>query len=176
VVKFSGPTELASLELSGENLCDLNSSDGKQFGSLGSWGDRAHRWAPILLRVGLGVVYTWFGVLKLFPGLSPAEGLVLRTTSFVDPHWFYPVLAFWEVGLGLCFLSGRGLRWMLPLFFGHMLGTALPLLTVPEEVWVRFPFVLTLEGQYIVKNLVLVAAGVAIAANEWKGREAGASR
>lgn len=124
--------------------------------------ESAARHAPLILRLGLGVVFLWFGALKLFPGVSPAEGLVLETTSFVNPSWFYPLLACWEIGLGCCFLSGRGLRLALPLLFAHMCGTALPLLMVPETVWTDFPFVLTLEGQYIIKNLVLVGAGITL--------------
>ena len=47
----------------------------------------------IILRIGLGIVFFWFGALKLVPGLSPAEALVRNTTYFVDPDWFIPVLA-----------------------------------------------------------------------------------
>jgi uncharacterized membrane protein YkgB len=115
-----------------------------------------------LLRAGLGVVFLWFGALKLVPGLSPAEGLVRATVYFVPPDVFLPILAVWECLIGIGLLSGKGMRFTLLLLFLQMPGTALPLVLLPEVVWTSFPFGLTLEGQYIVKNLVLIAAGLVI--------------
>jgi len=117
-----------------------------------------------VLRLGLGVVFLWFGALKFVPGLSPAEGLVARTVCWaVDPAWFLPVLAAWECAIGLGLLLGRFLPATLALMGLHMAGTFLPLVVCPETVWTRFPYAFTLEGQYIVKNLVLVAAGLVLA-------------
>jgi len=116
------------------------------------------------LRWGLGVVFLWFGALKFVPGLSPAEALVARTVCWaVDPAWFLPLLATWECAIGLGLLFGRYLRVTLLLMALHMAGTFLPLLVCPEDVWTRFPYAWTLEGQYILKNLVLIAAGMAVA-------------
>lgn len=120
------------------------------------------RYGLTLLRIGLGVVFLWFGALKLFPNLSPAEELVRNTIFFVNPDLFIPVLAIWEMVIGLGFLVGRWMRLTLLLLFLQMPGTVLPLLVLPEAVWTMFPFGLTLEGQYIVKNLVLVAAGLVL--------------
>ncbi len=114
-----------------------------------------------LLRVGMGVVFFWFGALKLFPGLSPAEQLVKATTFFL-PGWFVYVLAVWEMVIGLGFITGKGMRLTILLLFLQMPGTMLPLVLLPSAVWTQFPFALTLEGQYIIKNLVLVAAGIVL--------------
>ena len=113
-----------------------------------------------ILRLGLGVVFLWFGALKLVPGMSPAEALVAKTVSWaVDPTWFLPVLAIWECAIGLGLIVNRLQRLTLLLLFAHMPGTFMPLVVCPELVWSSFPFGWTLEGQYILKNLVFVAAG-----------------
>lgn len=117
-----------------------------------------------ILRIGLGIVFLWFGVLKFFKGLSPAEELVRNTVYFFDPDIFIPVLAAWESLIGIGLITGKYLRVTLLLLFLQMPGTALPLLILPEKVWTVFPYGLTLEGQYIVKNLVLIGAGLVIGA------------
>jgi uncharacterized membrane protein YphA (DoxX/SURF4 family) len=118
----------------------------------------------LILRVGLGVVFFWFGILKFFPGLSPAEGLVRNTVYFVDPDYFLPVLAGWEAVIGLGLITGRFMRATILLLFLQMPGTALPMVVLPEVVWTQFPHALTLEGQYIIKNLVLIGAGIVLGA------------
>ena len=118
-----------------------------------------------VLRIGLGIVFLWFGVLKFFKGLSPAEDLVRNTIYFVDPDLFIPVLALWESLIGIGLITGKFMRTTLLLLFLQMPGTALPLLILPEKVWTIFPYALTLEGQYIIKNLVLIGAGLVIGAN-----------
>lgn len=120
------------------------------------------RYGLILMRIGLGVIFLWFGALKLVPGLSPAEELVRNTTYFVNPDWFIPVLAIWEMAIGLGLIFGIFMRLTLLLLFLQMPGTALPLFVLPEVVWTQFPFGLTLEGQYIIKNLVLITAGIVL--------------
>lgn len=115
-----------------------------------------------VLRVGLGIVFFWFGILKFFPGVSPAEGLVRNTIYFVDPDFFLPILAAWETLIGIGLISGKFMRTTLLLLFLQMPGTALPLIVLPEVVWQSFPYGLTLEGQYIVKNLVLIGAGLVL--------------
>lgn len=117
---------------------------------------------PTLLRYALGVVFVWFGALKLFNGASPAEALVVRTVFWFDPAWFIPALGAWEVMIGLGLLVKPLIRLAIGLLFLQMPGTFLPLVVVPEACWVQFPFLLTLEGQYIVKNLVLIAAALVV--------------
>ena len=122
------------------------------------------------LRVGLGVIFFWFGVLKFFPGLSPAENLVRNTVYFFDPDIFILVLAAWEALIGVGLITGKFMRLTLLLLFLQMPGTALPLLILPDVVWKVFPYGLTIEGQYIVKNLVLIGAGLVLGGTVRGGR------
>ena len=115
-----------------------------------------------VLRIGLGIIFFWFGILKFFPGVSPAEELVKNTIYFVNPDLFIPILALWETLIGLGLITGKLLRVTLLLLFLQMPGTALPLVLLPEVVWNSFPFQLTLEGQYIIKNLVLIGGGIVL--------------
>ena len=120
------------------------------------------------LRFGLGLIFVWFGALKFVPGLSPAEGLVRNTIYFVDPDFFLPVLALWEVVIGLGFwlgfLTKKFERLTILLLFLQMPGTALPLVILPEVCWTSFPFGLTLEGQYIIKNLAIISSALVLGA------------
>lgn len=124
----------------------------------------------LILRISLGVVFFWFGILKFFPDLSPAEDLVRNTVYFVDPDIFLPALAAWELLIGIGLITGKFLRFTILLLFLQMPGTALPLLILPEKVWTVFPYGLTLEGQYIVKNLVLIGAGLVLGATVRGGK------
>jgi uncharacterized membrane protein YkgB len=117
-----------------------------------------------VLRLALGVVFIWFGALKLVPGLSPAEDLVRATVPFLPGHLFLPFLGVWEIAIGLGFLTGRALRFTILLLFLQMPGTLAPMVLLPERVFSMFPAGLTLEGQYIVKNTVLIAAALVIGA------------
>lgn len=133
------------------------------------------RHAITLLRVGLGLVFLWFGVIKFVPGWSPAEGLATATISrltggAVPASVSLPVLAAWETLIGVGLLSGRFLRLTLLLLFLQMPGTVMPLFLFPAETFTRVPLAPTLEGQYIIKNLVLVAAALAVGATVRGGR------
>lgn len=123
-----------------------------------------------ILRIALGIVFIWFGALKLVPGLSPAEDLVLATVPFIPGRLFMPVLAAWEMAIGLGFVTGRALRFTILLLFLQMPGTMSPIFLLPERVFTAFPYGLTLEGQYIVKNLVLISAALVIGATVRGGR------
>lgn len=124
----------------------------------------------LILRISLGIVFLWFGILKFFKGLSPAEELVRNTVYFIDPDVFIPILAVWESLIGLGLITGKFLRVTILLLFLQMPGTALPLLILPEKVWTVFPYGLTLEGQYIVKNLVLIGSALVIGATVRGGK------
>jgi uncharacterized membrane protein YphA (DoxX/SURF4 family) len=122
-----------------------------------------------LLRLSLGVVFLWFGGLKFFPGLSPAEDLAGRTITMmtfgtVPAAVSLPLLALWEVVIGLGFLTGRCMRVTILLLAGQMLGTVTPLLFFPHETFTSYPIAPTLEGQYIIKNIVLLSAGLVLGA------------
>jgi uncharacterized membrane protein YphA (DoxX/SURF4 family) len=121
-----------------------------------------------LLRISVGLVFLWFGVLKFVPGLSPADELATATIDrltlgIVPAGTALIALAVLETAIGLGLLTGRAMRVTLLLLFGQMLGTATPLVIFPELTW-SAPLVPTLEGQYIIKNLVLVSAGLVIGA------------
>src|SRR5262245_39777027 len=125
---------------------------------LGAWMEKH---GLLLLRIGMGIVFLWFGALKLL-GMSPAAELVANTTSWIPIPGFTYVLSVWEMAIGICFMYTPLLRVALILLFLHMPGTFLPIVILPGAVFREFPFVLTLEGQYIVKNLVLIAAAIVI--------------
>lgn len=127
------------------------------------------RHSIVLLRIGLGLIFFWFGVLKFFPQLSPAQELATRTISvlsfgLVTPVVSLPLLAAWECLIGLGLISGRWMRVTLLLLILQMMGTVTPLFLFPSEAFSRIPFAPTLEGQYIIKNIVLVCAGLVIGA------------
>lgn len=119
------------------------------------------RYGHFLLRVTLGAIFVWFGALKIW-GVSSAGELVEKTVPWLDPQVFVPLLGWWEVLIGLGFWVRPFVRLAVFLLFMHMPGTLLPLVLLPDVCFVRFPFVLTLEGQYIIKNLVLASAAIVI--------------
>lgn len=128
-----------------------------------------------VLRIGLGVVFLWFGALKFFPGLSPAETLAARTIEqlsggLVGPGVSLPILAAWESLIGLGLLAGRFMRATLFLLALQMLGTLTPLVIFPAETFTTFPIAPTLEGQYIIKNVVLIGAAMVVGATVRGGR------
>ncbi|GIK71583.1 MAG: hypothetical protein BroJett021_05710 [Chloroflexota bacterium] len=128
------------------------------------------RYGLVMMRIALGVIFFWFGALKLFPGLSPAEDLVRNTIFFIDPNIFQPLLAVWEMAIGLGLITGMFMRVTLLLLFLQMPGTALPIIITPEAVFTMFPFGLTIEGQYIVKNLALITAAIVLGSTVRGGR------
>jgi len=120
-----------------------------------------------LLRWSIGLVFIWFGALKFVPGMSPADELatetaMILTLGLLTEDAARVGLALLEVAIGLGLVAGRFLRLTLLLLFAQMVGTMTPLVIFPERIWSDFPFVLTLEGQYIVKNAILISAGVMI--------------
>ena len=123
----------------------------------------------LLLRICLGIVFLWFGFLKFFPELSPAEGLVAATIprltfGLIRKEVFLPILATWECLIGIGLITGKFTRTTLFLLFTQMIGTVTPIFLFPDKVFTHFPYALTLEGQYIIKNIVLVSAGIVIGA------------
>ena len=123
----------------------------------------------MLLRISIGIIFFWFGFLKFFEGLSPAEDLAIRTIDALTFH-LLPAkviiygLAIWEVLIGLGMLINRFMRATLLLLFLQMLGTFTPLFLFPSEVFHVFPVSLTLEGQYIVKNIIIISGALVLGA------------
>src|SRR5210317_53870 len=68
------------------------------------------RYGMVIMRIGLGIIFLWFGALKLVPGLSPAEELVRNTIYFIDPDIFLPILALWEMAIGVGLIFGIFMR------------------------------------------------------------------
>lgn len=122
-----------------------------------------------LLRVSLGIVFLWFGALKFVPGQSPAEALATATIGrltlgVVTPPYALFLLALVESVIGLALICGVHLRAALSLLFLQMFGTLTPLVLYPSLTFSSFPFAPTMEGQYILKNLVLISAALVIGA------------
>ena len=115
-----------------------------------------------LLRYSLGIIYIWFGGLKVVE-LSPAQELVENTVYwFENPKTFVPILGIWEVVIGITMCIKPLIRVSIFLLLVQMPGTFLPLVLFPEVCFTNFPFGLTLEGQYIVKNLIIISSALVI--------------
>jgi uncharacterized membrane protein YkgB len=120
------------------------------------------RVAVPVLRISLGVVFVWFGLLKIFE-VSPVSELVARTVYWVDPDVIVPVLGAFEVTVGMLLLLGRALRLTLFLFVLQMLVTFLTFFVLPNVTFRDGnPFLLTVEGEFVVKNLVLISAALVV--------------
>jgi uncharacterized membrane protein YphA (DoxX/SURF4 family) len=120
-----------------------------------------------LIRIFLGINFLWFGMLKFFPGVSPAETLATMTINvltfgLIAPTVSMKLLALWEVLVGIGFLSGRFIPFFVRIFMIHMVLTFTPLFLFPELCFTHPPFALTIVGQYIIKNLVFIASGIAV--------------
>jgi uncharacterized membrane protein YphA (DoxX/SURF4 family) len=121
-----------------------------------------------LLRISIGLVFVWFGVLKFWPGLSPADQLATETIDLlsfglITENLARVQLAILETAIGIALIAGRFLRLTLLLLVGQMIGAVTPLFLFPELTWSHL-LVPTLEGQYILKNIVLVSAALTIGA------------
>lgn len=116
-----------------------------------------------LLRVSIGIIYVWFGMLKFFHGFSPAEELAVNTIQKLSFHLIPgPVclflLASWETALGLLLILGYKTRALLIAMAIHMVCTFTPLLFFPDVSFKYAPYGFTLVGQYIMKNVIILAA------------------
>jgi len=128
-----------------------------------------HKNGVKLLRISIGIVFIWFGALKYFDHLSPAQDLAVNTIQSLTSHLFPDqldlyLLATLEVAIGIGLLFRLYLRFTLFLLFFQMLGTFTPLFLFPDLAFTAFPYGLTLEGQYILKNLIIISAGIVIGA------------
>lgn len=120
------------------------------------------RWLTIL-RISIGIIYLWFGVLKFFPGVSPAEELAketihLLTFRLINPELSLLVLAIWETVIGILLIGGVFVRLVIRIVLVHMICTFTPLFLLPAISFTAAPFSLTLVGQYIIKNIVIISA------------------
>ena len=121
----------------------------------------------LLLRISIGIVFVWFGLLKFFPGYSPAEDLAANTINkltidFISSPLNKILLAILEVGIGLFLIIGIWRKPVLILLLGHMICTFTPLFFFPELSFKTAPFVFTLVGQYIMKNIIIICAALVL--------------
>lgn len=116
-------------------------------------------------RFGLFIIFFWFGILKVL-GLSPASGLVQnlfeQTIGFMSFDSFLIFFGLFECLIGVLFLVRGFERIVIPLLFLHLITTFMPLYVLPQLTWSGF-LVPTLEGQYIIKNLLIIATAIGIA-------------
>jgi len=116
-----------------------------------------------LMQSSIGLIYLWFGGLKFFESLSPAEALASKTIQMltfelIPEHINFLLLAGGETVLGLLLIIGVFPRVVIKMAIAHMICTFLPMVLLPAEVFNQAPFTLTLTGQYIMKNLVVLSA------------------
>lgn len=124
------------------------------------------RWGVTALRVSLAVIFVWFGLLKPL-GLSPAEPMVLSTVRWMpllSPGAWLAVIGWWEVAIGVTFLFHKTLRLAIALLALQMVGTFLPLIILSDVTFQpgRFPYAPTIEGQYVIKNLLIISAALTV--------------
>lgn len=133
------------------------------------------RYGIRFLRFSVALIFIWFGALKFVPGLSPAEDLALGTIALMTFDLIPAgvalfLLATLEVSIGLLLLFGKFLRLTILLLLFQMAGTMSPIVLFPDLVFNSFPFGLTIEGQYIFKNFIVISAAIVIGATVRGGR------
>lgn len=127
------------------------------------------RFSVPLLRIAIAIVYIWFGALKVFD-VTPVGDLVAGTMPWFDSSWFVPALGGAEVALGLVLLSGRLVGWVIAGMVGHLSGTFLVYVMQPSVAFQDGnPLLMTTEGEFVAKNVVLIAAGLVVAM--WTARK-----
>ena len=118
-----------------------------------------------LVRIPLFIIFFWFGLLKVLD-LSPASELIIDTVfwmPFLSPENWTIVIGWWEMAIGICFLSKKTTLLAMVLMFLQMAGTFMPLVILPEITFQSSnPFLPTLEGQYIIKNIIIITAALII--------------
>ncbi|MDC3079601.1 hypothetical protein OA336_02550 [Flavobacteriaceae bacterium] len=118
-----------------------------------------------LIRIPLFVIFFWFGLLKVIE-LSPAQGLIIDTVywmPFLRPEDWVIVIGYWEMLIGLFFLAKKTTFYAMLLLFLQMSGTFMPLLLLPSVTFQNSNFLLpTLEGQYIIKNIIIITSAIVV--------------
>lgn len=116
------------------------------------------------LRVSLGLVFVWFGALKVL-NATPVADLVANTMPFLDRAWFVPALGAVEVVFGLAIIVGRYLGLVCILVAGHLVGTFLVFVTQPDVAFQHGNVLqLTTIGEFVAKNVVLISGALVLAA------------
>lgn len=121
------------------------------------------RWSLPLLRISLGIVYVWFGALKIAEA-SPVLGLIRNLYPSYPEPMLCTLIGFWEVLIGLGFLSGKFLRTTIVLMLVQMGGVMSGLVMRPDLFFQNSnPLLLTYDGEFLIKNLVLISASLVVA-------------
>lgn len=125
-----------------------------------------NRWGILALRISLGIIFIWFGILKPL-GISPAEPLVLATVRWLpllDGAVWVNIIGWWEVTIGITFLFRATTRIAIGLLALQMVGTFMPLVLLPSVTFQpgMIPYAPTMEGQYIIKNLLIISAALTV--------------
>jgi uncharacterized membrane protein YkgB len=124
-----------------------------------------------LLRLSLGLVFVWFGALKV-AGETPVGDLVAGTVPWLDATWFVPALGVVEIALGLLLIAGYRLGLVALLTAGHLAGTFLTFVMQPDVAFAQDnPLLLTTEGEFVAKNLVLATAALVVAGSGGRRRD-----
>ncbi len=128
------------------------------------------RHALHLLRVCIGIIYVWFGALKFFPKLSPADQLAKDTIDLITFGLFSSdvsilLLAIWETTLGIMVMIGFWNRSVFFMLMLHLVCTFVPLFFFTEISFTTSPYAFTLVGQYIMKNIIIICAALVINAH-----------
>ena len=120
------------------------------------------KWSIPVLRWALGVTFIWFGALKV-ADVSPVSDMVASTVYFLDPDWFVPALGVVEIVVGICLVLRVWLRAVLAVILLQLVGTFLAFFLMPDVTFQDGnPLLLTTEGEFIVKNTVLLGAAMVI--------------
>ena len=132
------------------------------------------RYGITALRLTVGAVFLGFGVLKYFPHVSPAEGLAITTIdrlTFGLIPWQVGIVAIatLECFIGVCLLANRWMRLAVWLLAVQLVGILAPLALLTGRLFSGPHHAPTLEGQYVLKDIILVAAGMVIAAGTFRG-------
>lgn len=132
------------------------------------------RWGVLALRLSLAIIFVWFGILKPL-GLSPAAPLVLATVEWMPllsgEEWLV-VIGWWEVAIGVTFLFRATARVAIALLALQMVGTLMPLFLLPGVTFQAVPHAPTMEGQYIIKNLLIISAALVVGGTVREDRSA----
>jgi len=128
-------------------------------------------WSILAIRISFGIVFIWFGVLKLF-GLSSVETLLKATAEMLPlgtPGFWLIIIGWWEVAIGITFLFKKTTKIAIALLFLQMFGTFMPLVLLPEIIYCDGNiFMPTLEGKYIIKNIFLISAALVLGGTLYK--------
>jgi len=117
----------------------------------------------LMLRVSLGVVFVWFGALKV-ANVTPVAALIAGTVPWVDAAWFVPLLGAVEVVVGVALIAGRRLTVVSFVLVAHLTGTLLVFVMQPQVAFQHGnPLLLTTEGEFVMKNVVLISAALVLA-------------